>query len=299
MKYHPSSLRSVSPPRLGGDKGVVLSVVLATRNEGAVLKRCLDSVKDIADEIVIADERSTDDTQRIAKQYGARIIEVDHNDNFHITKNIAIDAARGDWILQLDADEVVPPELANEIKQIILSTSHLVLSTNGYWINRRNWFLNRFLTKGGQYPDSTIRLYRKGLGRLPARDVHEQAKVTGPVGHLTHDLLHYRDTSFEKYLDGFNRYSTFISSQMAGRKLSINIFQAVNYLVIRPFWTFFLIYFRHLGLVDGLAGFIFALFSGLIHPVAYIKYWQRTLYPDTTPQSPPRLGGETRREGRY
>ncbi|KKU80346.1 MAG: Glycosyltransferases involved in cell wall biogenesis [Candidatus Amesbacteria bacterium GW2011_GWA2_47_70] len=106
MKYHPSSLRSVSPLKLRGDKGVILSVVLATRNEEANLTRCLEAVKSIANEIIIADEQSTDKTVGIAKKFGAKVISVPHQENFHITKNIAIDAARGDWILQLDADEV-------------------------------------------------------------------------------------------------------------------------------------------------------------------------------------------------
>jgi glycosyltransferase involved in cell wall biosynthesis len=252
-----------------------LSIVLAVRNEEATLGRCLASVKTIADEIIVADEQSTDHTVTIAKKYHARVITVPHQDNFHLTKNIAIDEASCDWILQLDADEVVPPPLAQEISQVISSDP----TENGFWLNRRNWFLTRFLTKGGQYPDPTLRLYRRGLGRLPAQDVHEQASVTGPVGHLKSDLLHYRDMTFSKYLEGFNRYSTFISQQLSSRQQSIDFFSAFNYLCIKPFVSFFTIYFRHLGLVDGLPGFIFALFSGLIHSVAYIKYWQHTKYP--------------------
>lgn len=250
---------------------IKLSVVLATHNEEANLARCLEAVKSIAGEIVIADEQSSDRTVKIAKKFGARVIFVPHHDNFHITKNIAIDAAKGDWILQLDADEVVSPELA---KEILLTINSELSTINGYWINRKNWFLNRFLTKGGQYPDPTLRLYRRGKGRLPAKDVHEQAVVDGPVGHLKHDLLHYRDTSFAKYLDGVNRYSSFAASQMQAPP---GIFPAINYLAIKPFSTFFNIYFRHLGLVDGYPGFVFALFSGLTHAIAYIKYWQRML----------------------
>ncbi len=248
-----------------------LSVVLATRNEEANLARCLESVKGIADEIIIADEQSSDKTVAIAKQFKARVISTPHNDNFHITKNIAIDAAKGDWILQLDADEVISPELAGEIRSKTQDSKF-----NGYWINRRNWFLGRFLTKGGQYPDPTLRLYRRGKGRLPAKDVHEQAVVEGQVSHLKHDLLHYRDTSFAKYLDGFNRYSSFIASQIDPQ---VNLWQTFNYLVIKPAMTFSKIYFRHLGYVDGFPGFVFALFSGLIYSVAYIKYWQRKYYP--------------------
>ena len=249
---------------------ITLSVVLATRNEQANIGRCLDAIKDIADEIIVCDESSGDRTVGIAKVYGAKIIHTQHEQNFHINKNKAIDAARSDWILQLDADEVVSPELSREILQTIKLNSGI----NGYWLNRRNWFLNRFLTKGGQYPDPTLRLYRNGFGRLPAKDVHEQAEVKGKTGHLKNDLLHYRDTSFEKYLEGFNRYSSFISTQLSTK---VNIVSTIKYLIIKPLYIFLNIYVRHKGFVDGKAGFIFALYSGLIWSVAYIKYWQNKL----------------------
>ena len=252
---------------------IKISVVLATHNEEANSARCLDAVKSIADEIVIADEQSSDNTVKVAKKFGARILSAPHSDNFHITKNIAIDAAKGEWIFQLDADEVVSPRLADEIKQLI----NKKLDTNGYWVNRRNWFLTRFLTKGGQYPDPTLRLYRRGKGRLPAKDVHEQAQVQGTIGRLRNDLYHYRDTSFTKYLDGFNRYSSLAASQMQTRHEPLGIWPAINHLAIKPLATFVNIYFRHLGLVDGYPGFVFALFSGLTHAVAYIKYWQKSL----------------------
>ena len=200
-----------------------LSVVLATFNEEANIARCLESVKDIANEIVIVDGESTDKTVEIAKKFGARIISTTNKSNFHINKNMAIDAANGDWILQLDVDEVVSPELSLEIKKEINYKKY-----NGYWINRKNWFLTRFLTKGGQYPDPTLRLYRNGKGRLPANDVHEQAEVKGEVGHLKNDLLHYRDTNFEKYMEGFNRYSTIVSMQLADRKININLSRIIK-----------------------------------------------------------------------
>lgn len=251
-----------------------LSVVLATRNEEINLGRCLASVARIADEIVIADEFSTDKTVSVAKKFGAQVISVPHQENFHITKNIAIAAATGDWILQLDADEVISSGLAHEINRTINTKDAL----NGYWMNRRNWFLGRFLTKGGQYPDPTLRLYRKGKGRLPAKDVHEQASVQGEVGHLKNDLQHFRDVSFAKYLTGFNRYSTFISLQLEDQKTPFNILGVVKYLVTLPVSTFTWVYLRHRGYVDGFPGFVFALFSALIHPVAYIKYWQHKYY---------------------
>ncbi len=256
-------------------KAIKLSVVLATYNEEKNIARCLESVKGLANEIIIADESSWDDTKIIAKKYGAKIIIVPHQDNFHITKNIAIDAAKGEWILQLDADEELSKGLHDEIVDILKKGSKY----NGLWMNRSNWFLDRFLKKGGQYPDPTMRFYRNGKGRLPAKDVHEQAIVQGNIGYFKYDLLHYRDTSFEKYMRGFNRYSSFTANQMKEINQKINIFNTINYLLIKPLYTFLMIFLRHRGYVDGFAGFIFALFSGLIHPVSYIKYWQVTKYP--------------------
>jgi len=239
-----------------------LSVVLVVRNEESNLGRCLESIKSIADEIIVCDEASTDHTIAIAKKYGAKIIHSQHLQNFHINKNRAIDAASKDWVLQLDADEVVSSELSIEIKQVISLKS----SVNGYWLNRRNWFLYRFLTKGGQYPDPTLRLYRRGTGRLPAKDVHEQAVVQGKTSQLKNDLLHYRDINFTKYLQGFDRYSSFIAINQTRYQ------DILGYLLIKPVYIFLKLYIRHKGFYDGWAGFVFALFSGLIYPVAGFKF---------------------------
>lgn len=251
---------------------MTISVVLATRNEEINLERCLKSVENLANEIIIADSGSTDNTVKIAKKFNAKVINVSHQQNFHINKNIAIDNASMDWVLNLDADEEVSAELQDEIIQRLNNPNN---NFNGYWINRRNWFLDRFLTKGGQYPDPTLRLYKRGKGRLPAKDVHEQAQVEGPIGNLKNDLLHYRDTSFEKYLEGFNRYSSFMSMQYLNSKLGLNLYGILKYLFVKPGYIFLNIFLRHRGYVDGKAGFIFSLYSSWVPAVAYIKYWQR------------------------
>lgn len=246
-----------------------LSVVLATFNEELNIKDCLESVKDIADEIIVVDGGSKDKTVEIAKQMGAKVIETTNPPIFHINKNKAIDEATKDWILQLDADERISLELAQEIKQTINSETEI----NGYWLPRSNYFLGRFLKKGGQYPDYTMRLYKKSKGRLPAKDVHEQAKVEGKVGYLKHDLLHLRDLSFSKYLDGLNRYTDIISMQMKDAKIHVNIFNFCDYILVKPIWWFLKTYFRHKGFLDGFPGFIFSLFSSLRYPISYFKYW--------------------------
>jgi glycosyltransferase involved in cell wall biosynthesis len=211
----------------------------------------------------------------LAKKYAARIILTENLSNFHLMKNMAIDAAQGEWVLQIDADEVLSPELREEIKTIINSPDALT----GYYFPRLNYFLGTPLTKGGQYPDYTLRLYKNGQGRLPAKDVHEQAVVNGPVGYLNHNLLHFNTPDFENYLLRFNRYTSFIAGQLQEQQVPLNAYSVFDYLFIKPFVTFFMIYFRHRGYVDGFPGFVFALFSGLTFGVAYIKYWQITRYP--------------------
>lgn len=247
-----------------------LSVVLATYNEENNLPGCLESVKEIAGEIIIVDGGSEDKTLEIAKQFNARIIHTNNPPVFHINKNKAIDAASGDWVLQLDADEVVTKALADEIKEKINSNSDI----NGYWIPRKNFFLGRFLTKGGQYPDYTLRLYRRGMGRLPARDVHEQAEVSGKVGYLKNDLLHLRDKVFSEYLKRFYRYTDLLASQFKDQNVTINMISFINYVMIKSIYWFLKVYIRHKGFVDGFPGFVFAFFSSLRFPISYFKLWK-------------------------
>lgn len=247
-----------------------LSVVLAVYNEEDNLNNCLDSVKDIVDEIVIVDGGSTDKTIQIAKKYHAKIIKTNNPPVFHINKNKAIDAAKGDWVLQLDADEIVSKDLAEEIKNVISKTSGI----NGYWIPRKNFFLGRFLRKGGQYPDYTLRLYKRGLGRLPGKDVHEQAIVQGKVSYLKNNLLHLRDKNFSTYIYRFNIYTDLLSAQLREDGLRVNPISFFSYIFVKPLFWFIKSYIRHRGYVDGFAGFIFSLFSSLRFPVSYIKLWE-------------------------
>lgn len=244
-----------------------ISVVLAVYNEEENLRNCLEAVKNLAWEIVVVDGGSKDKTLDIAKEFGAKIIKTENLPNFHINKNKAIDVASGDWVLQLDADEVVPSELAKEIKEITSKDS----DTAGYWMPRKNFFLGRFLKKGGQYPDYTLRLYKNGLGRLPAKDVHEQAVVQGKVGYLNNDLLHLRDKTFSNYFQRFNRYTDLFSQQLKMEGIKLTPFSFMSFVLIKPFFWFLKAYLRHKGYADGFAGFVFALFSSLRFPVAYFK----------------------------
>ncbi len=278
-----------------------LSVAIATFNEEKNIERCLTSVKEIADEIVIVDGSSFDKTVEIATRFDPKIIVTNNPPIFHINKQKAIDASSGDWILQLDADEVVSKKLAEEIKNIIkmsendieeyeknipdLFRRHMqILKTrdgqvgdetgdyNAFFIARSNYFLGKFLKYGGVYPDGVIRLFRKNKARLPQKDVHEQYVVEGRVGWLRENLLHYDSPTFGKYIKRNNRYTHLMAKQFREQKLSKNPIAALNYLIIKPIYWFLLTFFRHKGLLDSCQGFIFSFFSSLRFPIAYIKY---------------------------
>ncbi|MFH0942925.1 MAG: glycosyltransferase family 2 protein [Candidatus Beckwithbacteria bacterium] len=248
-----------------------LSVVIATYNEQENLKTCLDSIAGLADEIIIVDGRSQDKTREIARRFNAKVFEVDNQPIFHLNKQLAVDKASGRWILQLDADEQVSPALRQEIKKVIANPKP---GFNGYYLPRKNFFLTRFLTKGGQYPDYVIRLFKKNHGRFPCQSVHEQIMISGPVGYLKEPLIHYADKKFSRYLVRFNRYTSLDADLLYRQKIKPGIFMGFNYFVFKPIAWFMLAYFRHLGLVDGLPGFIFSLMSSLRFPVIYLKFWE-------------------------
>lgn len=253
-----------------------LSVVLATYNEEENLPRCLESVKKIADEIVIVDGTSKDNTVNIAKAYGADVTVTNNPPNFHINKQKAIDKANGEWILQLDADEVVSEALATEIHTEITKSNN---ENNGFWIPRKNWFLGKFLMKGGQYPDYTVRLYKRGKGHLPQKDVHEQATIEGKVGYLKHALLHYPYKNFNAYYQKWLRYNHLLASQIGaelGKKnLFLQIYYGIAYMLAKPAHWMLTAYGRHKGFMDSWQGFVFALFSALRFPVSYIIYLRK------------------------
>lgn len=254
----------------------MLSVVLATHNEALNLARCLDSVKDMADEIIIADGESSDETLKIAQQYNAKIIKTTNKPNFHINKQLAMDKAKGELVLQLDADEVVDQELFEFIKkthQQVLNKDETLPSA--WWIKRKNWFLGRFMKKGGQYPDPVIRLYQKGKAKLPQQDVHEQMTVIGEVGWAEGHLLHYSTPSFAIYLRKWNDYTSLKATQLRDAGQQVNIFSALKYLFFLPLTTFLAIFIRHKGFMDGFSGFVFALWSGLYFPMSFLKLWEK------------------------
>lgn len=266
----------------------MLSIVLATYNEEKNIKKCLNSnlIKEIASEVIVVDGSSTDETRTIAKSLGAKVIKTTNKPNFHINKQMAMDEAKGDLVLQLDADEVADEELEDFIISINDKIEKLK-AVNTKWdvewkktnpvaweISRKNLFLGSWLKKGGQYPDPVIRLYINGFAKLPQKDVHEQMVADGMVGWANGHLLHYANPTFGDYLRKFNTYTSFKAQQLKDDKILISPINALNYIIFKPFETFFMLFLRHRGYVDGIAGFVFALMSGMHHAISYLKLWE-------------------------
>jgi len=245
-------------------KNISLSIVLATYNEEKNLDRCLKSIRSLAYEIIIVDGSSTDKTREIAKKHGAKIKKVKNMPMFHSMKQQAVDLATKDWILQLDADEEVTHALKQEIIKIIDSSPE----EKGFYLPRKNLFLNHWLKKGGQYPDPVIRLFKHDHGRFPQKSVHEQIKIKGSIGHLQSPLLHHFAPTLTRYLVNTNRYTSLEAKKLHGNKFTL-LFKHGFYL---PLKTFFSLYFRHRGYVDGMPGFLFALLSAWHYPITWSKF---------------------------
>lgn len=267
-------------------KSATLSIALATYNEQDNIVDCLKSIKGIATEVIVVDGSSTDQTRQLAKKHKAKVYKTTNKPIFHINKNLAIKKCKGDWILQLDADERLTQELKEEIAQVLSgsyfgytdwrSSQKYQADTPpvAYWLKRRNYFLGHYFTKSGQYPDPVIRLFRRGFATLPAKSVHEQMKVNGPLAWLKSDLDHFATPTFSRYIQRENRYSSLTAQELKDGGVTINPFSFINYIFIKPLSTFLAIYLRHKGFQDGFSGFVFALFSGLHHALSYIKLWE-------------------------
>ena len=223
---------------------------------------------------MVVDGESSDKTVEIAAGFGAQIISTTNKENFHINKQMAIDAAHGDLILQLDADEVVDISLRDFILQVATGMRDEKIAA--WQIRRRNLFCRHWLTKGGQYPDMVIRLLRAGQAYLPQKDVHEQMVVKGKLGTANGHLLHFANPDLSSYFRKFNTYTSFKALQLAGKKVPINAFNFWRYCFWLPMATFWSLWLRHRGYKDGLAGFLFAQFSGWHHLVAYCKYVEQS-----------------------
>src|SRR3989338_6245494 len=245
-----------------------LSVAIAVYNEEAKLEKCLMSVKRLADEIIIVDGGSSDKTVAIAKKHTPHVVKTDNPPMFHINKQKAVDKATGDWVLQLDADERVTPRLSAEIRRVINESRE----ENGYWIPRKNYICGVWMRYGGMYPDPVTRLFRNGKGEFPCKSVHEQIEISGKTGMLHEALVHQTYRSWDEYMKNADVYTTLTAQEMIATGTGNNPVTMVKYLFIKPASRFISLYIRHKGMLDGWNGLLWALFSGMHFPMAYVKF---------------------------
>jgi len=267
---------------------VTLSVVIITYNEEANLGRTLKSLSRLlyteskrnSEEVIVVDSGSTDGTVEIAKSFGAKVF-VEEWKGYAAQKNSAIEKATGNWILSLDADEALSPELLKELGSALARQGSLrqeqppdsPVFVDAFSMPRQNMFLQRRLRHGGFWPDRKIRLFRKGKGRFASRPVHESVQVTGRVAKLTAPLIHYCYPTLSDYIEHMNRYSLLGAEMVLADCAGKIRFSAVN-VVLRPLATFIYNYFFRLGFLDGHEGLLLHLYHAVYVSWKYAKAWE-------------------------
>ena len=241
-----------------------LSVVIISKNEASVITACLDSVAGLADEVVVLDSGSTDGTCDVCSARGARVIETDWL-GFGPQKNRAVLAAANDWVLCLDADERVSPELLNSIKTTLVDPKY-----SAYRCARRNRFLGRYLRHGEGYPDWSLRLFDRRVAHWSPDAVHEKVICEAPVGELAGDLLHDSAETLESYLAKQNRYTSLAAESDVGRREV-----SAARLVLSPLVRFVKFYFLHGGFRDGVPGLVHIAIGCFNSFIKYAKIRER------------------------
>ncbi len=236
-----------------------ITAVMIVRDEAENIIDALKSLE-FADQIIVADTGSTDNTMKLAVEAGAEVHSITFN-GFGTTKNRALDLCNGEWIFSMDADERVTPELAERIVKAANLDSEFV----AFKINRLTCFIGKPIRHSGWYPDHITRLFKRDRARFSELPVHEKVEVDGPVGHINGLLLHYSYHSIAGYLDKLNEYSTLSAEMMyrRGRK------PRLADLLFRPPLVFLKMYIFKAGFLDGYYGFLLAVLSSY-H--AFIKF---------------------------
>jgi len=273
-----------------------LSATLITLNEERRLPRALASLSEIADEILVVDSGSADRTREIAAQHGARVISHPW-EGYARQKNFAASQAKFDWILSLDADEVVTPELAAELREIKERGPE---SGNeaavGFRMPRLPWYRGRWIRHSGWYPDHKLRLYDRRRARWVGDYVHESVQADGPVRTLRGDLHHFTCDSLDDHFRTVDRYTTLAAQEAYAQSKSNSkstariLSRALAMTIAGPPWKFLETYFLRQGFRDGLAGVIIAGMAGYYVHEKYAKLWrlarQKQQNPNSKSQTP-------------
>ncbi len=249
-----------------------LSVVIITLNEERNIARCLQSVRFSKDvfsrqEVMVVDAESQDKTAAIARKMGAKVFTRPWK-GYSDQKNWALARCKGEYILSLDADEELTPELVQEIEEKVLATPRMV---DGYFIKRKAFFLGKWIKHCGWWPDSQLRLIKRGSGQFTNEPVHEGLEVKYRTLEFDHPMNHYTYDSIRQYLDKLNRYSDLAMLDIKPKKITFWMY----YLTLAPFFTFIRMFISRAGFMDGWHGFVVCGLSAFHDFCKYAKLWEK------------------------
>ncbi len=253
-----------------------VSVTVITYNESANIAAALESVA-WADEIIVIDSESTDDTAEIARRSTSKVI-VRPWSGYVAQKNFAAEQAAHDWIFSLDADERVTPALAHEIRRVVERPS----AAAGYRVPRVNYHLGRWIRSTDWYPDYQLRLYDRRRARWTGRYVHESVKADGPVVDLQNDLQHYAYGDIAHHLQSIDRYTSLAARQMFEDGRRANWFDVL----IHPPLAFVRNYLLRGGFRDGMPGLIVSVMNSYYVSLKFAKLWELCSHSTSTPPAP-------------
>lgn len=227
-----------------------ISLVIVAMNEERTVGKVLEAACNFVDEIIFVDSGSTDRTIEIAKSFEVKLVHQDWL-GYSAQKNYAISLASGEWILSLDADEILTPALAEEICEVVISPS--AVGVNGFKIPRILHIGSTAITHGGFFPDAQLRLFRKGAGKFNDRLVHEAIFVNGKVGHLHHPMIHMAYADIGEFELAMEKYARLSAEENVKNGFGPWEKSLINELV-HPWWTFFYRFILRAGLLDGVLG---------------------------------------------
>ena len=242
-----------------------LSAIVITRNEEANLADCLATLA-FARELIVVDSGSTDATVELAEQAGARVLRTTDWPGFGPQKNRALDLATQPWVLSIDADERVSPELRDEILAVVRAAGP---QADTWSMPRKSSYCGQFMAHSGWYPDRVTRLFRRGAARFSDDVVHEKLVTPAPAAPLRNDLVHLSFPDLESVLDKMNRYSSAGAERMRAQGRQGSLGQAV----VRGLWAFFRTYVLQRGFLDGRMGFALAVSNAEGTYYRYLKLW--------------------------
>ena len=239
-----------------------ISVIVITKDEEKNISECLKSVE-WADEIIVVDAESCDKTIELAKKFTDKIY-IKKWEGYVPQKKYALSIASNDWVLSLDADERITPELKNELLNITSS------EFSGYKIRRKNFLLNKEITSCGWGNDYQLRFFLKARTSLTDRLVHEGFTVNGKIGKLKNPMLHYTFSSFSEYFNKINYYTSLKAEELIKQKGKVGGWTIFSH----TFSAFFLFFFTKRGFKDGVYGLIISLLHSVSTMLNYIKLWE-------------------------